>query len=123
MAEPNLATRAVSNVVHAHYGWYIVGMATTLQLTTNFVSQAFAILVVVMRDEFAWSLTAIVLAYFFRSMIGAVLAPVAGYLGDRYGAKRVMLVGAVLFVAGMLLLSTMDQVWQLYLYRYIVGWV
>ena len=58
MAEPNLPSRVVSNVVNAHYGWYIVAMGTTLQLTTNFVSQAFAILVVVMRDNFGWSLTA-----------------------------------------------------------------
>ena len=120
MAEQNLVNRTVSSVVHAHYGWYIVGMATTLQLTTNFVSQAFAILVVVMRDSFGWSLTAIVLAYFFRSIIGAMLAPASGILGDRYGAKRVMLVGAVLFVTGMLLLSTMDQIWQLYLYYSVV---
>lgn len=95
-------------------------MATTLQLTTNFVSQAFAILLVVMQDSFGWSLTAIVLAYFFRSIIGAMLSPVAGLVGDRYGAKKVMLAGAVCFVGGMLLLSTINQVWQLYLYYSVV---
>jgi len=116
MANQNLASRAVSNVVNAHYAWYIVAMGTTLQLTTNFVSQAFAVLIVVMRDNFGWSLTAIVLAYSLRSVIGALLSPWAGVMGDRYGAKKVMLVGAVLFVAGMLLLSTINQVWQLYLY-------
>ena len=120
MAEPNLVSRTVSSVTHAHYAWYIVGMATTLQLTTNFVSQAFAILLVVMQDSFGWSLTAIVLAYFFRSIIGAMLSPVAGLIGDRYGAKKVMLAGAVCFVGGMLLLSTIDQVWQLYLYYSVV---
>jgi len=78
LAEPNLASRTVSNVLHAHYGWYIVAMGTTLQLTTNFVSQAFAILVVVMRDNFGWSLTAIVLAYSLRNIIGALLSPYAG---------------------------------------------
>jgi len=120
LAEQNLATRVVSNVVHAHYAWYIVGMATALQLTTNFVSQAFAILLVVMQDSFGWSLTAIVLAYFFRSIIGAMLSPVAGLLGDRYGAKKVMLAGAVCFVGGMLLLATISEVWQLYLYYSVV---
>ncbi len=120
LAERNLASREVSNVVHAHYGWYIVGMATTLQLTTNFVSQAFAILVVVMRDNFGWSLTAIVLAWSLRSVVGALLAPWAGAMGDRYGAKKVMLAGAVLFVAGLLLLSTINQIWQLFLYYSVV---
>ena len=120
MAEQNLASRAVSNVVHAHYGWYIVAMGTTLQLTTNFVSQAFAILIVVMRDNFGWSLTAIVLAYSVRSIVSALLSPYAGIMGDRYGAKRVMLVGAGFFVGGLIMLSTISQIWQLFVYYSIV---
>ena len=120
MAEPNLPSRVVANVVYAHYGWYIVAMGTALQLTTNFVSQAFAILVVVMRDNFGWSLTAIVLAYSFRSIVGALLAPYAGIMGDRYGAKRVMLVGAAFFAGGLVLLSTITQIWQLFIYYSIV---
>ena len=120
MVERNLDSRTVHSVAHAHYAWYIVGMATGLQLTTNFVSQAFAILVVVMRDNFGWSLTAIVLAYSLRSIVGALLAPWAGVMGDRYGAKRVMLLGAGFFVGGMLLLSTITQIWQLFLYYSIV---
>ena len=107
-------------MVHAHYAWYIVGMAASLQLTTNFVSQAFNILLVVMEDSFGWSITAITLSFVFRSMIGALLAPVSGLLGDRYGAKRVMMVGAVCFVGGMLLLATISEVWQLYLYYSVV---
>jgi len=116
LAEQNLPSRVVSNVANAHYGWYIVAMGTTLQLTTNFVSQAFAILVVVMRDNFGWSLTAIVLAYSLRSIVGALLAPYAGIMGDRYGAKRVMLVGAGFFAGGLVLLSTITEIWQLFVY-------
>ena len=106
MTERNLATKVISNVVNAHYAWYIVAIGTTLQLTTNFVSQAYAILLVVMRDNFGWSLTAIVLAYSIRNIIGAVMSPWAGSMGDRYGAKKVMLVGAGFFMGGLLLLST-----------------
>jgi MFS family permease len=95
-------------------------MGTALQLTTNFVSQAFAILVVVMRDNFGWSLTAIVVAYSLRSIVGALLAPYAGIMGDRYGAKRVMLVGAAFFAGGLVLLSTITQIWQLFIYYSIV---
>ena len=120
MAEQSLIGRTVSKVTHAHYAWYIVAMGTMLQLTTNFVSQAFAILLVVMQDNFGWSLTAIVLAYALRNIIGALISPWAGVMGDRYGAKRVMLVGAVFFVAGLLLLSTINQIWQLFLYYSIV---
>lgn len=105
-----------------HYAWLIVGMAVALQVTTNAVSQAFAILMVVIEQEFGWALTWITLAYFFRSITGAVLAPLAGWLGDRYGARRILILAAAIYVAGLVLLGTMDQVWQLYLYySFILG--
>tara|TARA_Y100000588_G_scaffold31029_3_gene30322 strand:- start:2192 stop:3535 length:1344 start_codon:yes stop_codon:yes gene_type:complete len=116
LAEQNLVSRTVNSVVNAHYAWYIVAMGTTLQLTTNFVSQAFAILLVVMRDNYGWSLTAIVLAYSIRNVIGAVMSPWAGSMGDRYGAKKVMLVGAAFFMGGLMLLATITAIWQLFLY-------
>ena len=120
MPEENLFSRTFNSFLHAHYGWYIVAIGAAMQLTTNFVSQAFAVLVVVIRDNFGWSLTAIVLAYSLRSVIGAVLAPSAGVLGDRYGARKVMFIGGGFFVGGLLLLSTITAIWQLFLYYSIV---
>ncbi len=38
--------------------WLIVAMATLLQLSTNFIGQAFPILLVVVQKEFAWTLVA-----------------------------------------------------------------
>ena len=99
-----------------HYAWLIVGMATVLQVTTNFISQAFAILIVILQDEFHWTLTAIILAYFFRSMVSSLLAPVAGWIADRHGTRRSLLVASTMYVGGMFLLSTITTVWQLYLY-------
>ena len=39
-----------------------------LRLTANFVSQAFAVILVVLQTDFAWGVTAIVLAQVFRSV-------------------------------------------------------
>jgi MFS family permease len=116
-----MANVNVGNLVSAarqnyHYAWLVVGMAVTLQVTTNAVSQAFAILMVVIQQEFGWALTWITLAYFFRSIMGAVLSPLAGWLGDRYGARKVLIFAAATYVVGLVLLGTMDQIWQLYLY-------
>ena len=110
--------RAVDGKIH--YGWLIVGMATVLQVTTSFISQAFAILIVILQDEFQWTLTAIILAYFFRSIVSSMLAPVAGWIADRYGTRRSLLVASTLYVSGMFLLSTITTVWQLYLYYSLV---
>ena len=99
-----------------HYGWVIVGMATVLQLTTNFISQAFSILIVIMQDEFGWTLTSIIFAYFFRSIVSAMLSPVAGWMADRYGARRTLVMAGICYTSGLLLLSTISTQWQLYLY-------
>ena len=100
-----LAQRVRTTGVKLHYAWFIVAMATILQLTTNVVSQAFAILMVVLQENFSWTLTSITLAYFFRSIVGAVLSPVSGWVGDRYGARRSMLVVSCRMVA----MATMNQ--------------
>ena len=109
--------------MYFHYGWLIVAMGTILQVTTSFIGQAFSILLFILHDpdwNFGWSLTAITLGYTFRSIVAAVLSPVAGWLGDRYGARPVLLVGGVLFVGGMLLLSSLTRLWQLYIYYSVI---
>ena len=94
----------------------IVGLATLLQITTNFIGQAFAILIVALRDEFAWTLTAITMAYFLRSIVSAMLSPAAGWLGDRYGARSSLMAATLLYIAGLFLMGTMTQIWHLYIY-------
>ena len=119
MLKLGLVQRAWSIRVYYHYGWLIVAIGTILQVTTSFIGQAFSILLVILHDpdwNFGWSLTTITLAYTFRSMVAAVLSPVAGWLGDRYGARPPLLVGGVLFVGGMLLLSRLTHIWELYIY-------
>ena len=99
-----------------HYAWLVVGMGTLLRVTANFVSQAFAVILVVLQTDFAWGVTAIVLAQVFRSVASALLSPASGWVGDRYGARKSLFVAAGLYVAGMLLLSSVNQLWQLYVY-------
>jgi MFS family permease len=99
-----------------HYAWFIAAIAAVLQVTTNFISQAFAVIMVTIQKDFGWTLTAITLAYFLKNIVQAVSSPVVGWLGDRYGARRALLLAATIYGGGLLLLSGMQQIWQLYLY-------
>ncbi len=112
----DLSARMNSLREQYHYAWLVVGMGTMLRVTANFVSQAFAVILVVLQTDFAWGVTAIVLAQVFRSVASALLSPVSGWVGDRYGARPSLFVAAALYVAGMLLLSTVKELWQLYIY-------
>ena len=113
---PGLQYRIKSLSDNYHPAWLIVGLATFLQITTNFIGQAFAILIVALRDEYAWTLTAITMAYFLRSIVSAVLAPAAGWIGDRYGARSSLMAATFVYMAGLFLMGTMTEIWHLYLY-------
>ena len=45
-----------------------------------------------------------------------IFGPAAGWLGDRYGIRRTMLLGALVFTAAMVLTSRMTEIWQFYVY-------
>jgi len=99
-----------------HYAWVMVAVASTMWMTTSAVRFAAAILVPDLQDIFGWSIFAIFAAFAIQWITAAFFSPVVGWLGDRYGVRRIMIVGAGLFVAGMLLSGTMTHLWQFYLY-------
>ena len=67
-------------------------------------------------EEFGWQRAEFQMAILFSSGLGALTAPVVGWLIDRYGARRVALPGIVGLSVGFVLASFMDgQLWILYL--------
>ncbi len=64
---------------------------------------------------FGWSYGAIAFAFTLQWLVSGLLGPVMGWVGDRSGVRRTMVVGSLLFVAGMLLTGVMTHLWQFYL--------
>jgi len=54
-------------------------------------------------------------------LITGAMSPVIGRIVDRYGAPRVMAIGAVVAGTGFMLLSTIESLWQFYLFYSITG--
>ena len=102
-----------------HYAWVIVAIAAAMGFITSSVRFAAAALVPHLSDPaagFGWSYGAISLAFSLQWIIFGLASPYVGWLGDRYGVRRFLLIGAVLFIAGMLLTGTMSNLWQFYLF-------
>ena len=101
-----------------HYAWVIVAVASVMWMITSSIRFAASLLVPHLEDPagFGWSYGAIALAFTLQWVISGVLAPASGWMGDRYGVRRIMTVGAILFIAGMILTGTMTQIWQFWLY-------
>ena len=102
-----------------HYGWVIVALASTMGCITSSVRFAAAALVPYLRDSasgFGWSYGAISLGFSLQWFVLGVVSPYIGSLGDRYGVRRLLYLGAILFIAGMLLTRSMTSLWQFYLF-------
>jgi MFS family permease len=86
---------------------------------TSSVRFAAAALVPYLKDSasgFGWGYGAISLGFSIQWFVLGVVSPYVGWLGDRYGARRLLLLGAFLFISGMLLTGIMTSLWQFYLY-------
>jgi len=96
----------------------IVGIASMMWMTSSGMRFATSLLIPEFHKEeyFGWSIGFITLGFTIQWLASGFLAPVSGWLGDRYGVRRVMWVGASLFIAGMLLTGIMTSLWEFYLY-------
>ncbi len=101
-----------------HYAWVIVAIAATMGFVTSSVRFAAAVLVPYLSSAsgFGWSYAAISFAFSLQWLVLGIMSPFIGWLGDRYGTRRLLLLGAILFIVGMLLTGTMTNLWQFYLY-------
>jgi len=97
------------------YGWWLVGMSYPLaMLPIAFVSFGFGFFIKPLQGEFGWSVTQIVLVLSLARLEGGILNPVAGFLIDRWGARRVVLIGQLLVGLGLVLTSQVQELWQYY---------
>lgn len=99
-----------------HYAFVIVAVATVMWMTSTSMRFAVAILVPEIEKLFEWSIGFITLGFTIQWLLSAALSPVCGWLSDRYGVRRVMWGGGVLFMAGMVLTGIMTQLWEFYIY-------
>ena len=102
-----------------HYAWVIVVLATIMWTISSSFRFATAVLLDHLQDPvdgFGWGYAWIAVGYSIQWIISAFASPVMGWLGERYGLRRLLVLGAALFVLGMVLTGYMTEIWQFYLY-------
>jgi len=99
-----------------HYAWVIVGVASVMWTMSSAIRFATSLLVSDFENDFGWDYGWIALAFTFQWVLSGSLGPLIGWFGDRHGVRKVMFVGAILFIVGMLLVGTVEHLWQFWLY-------
>ena len=111
-----------SNTFYWHYARVIVVIIAGMQIVGSSIRMAFGVFIDPLQVQFGWSQGGIGFAYAICSMVSAVVAPLAGNLGDRFGAKKSMLVGIFVYLIGMLATAFVKDLWQFWLtYGVILG--
>ena len=111
-------SRKISEVEGLHYAWVIVGVLALVQVIGLSINFASGVLVQPLADpqgEFGFSLGDIGLSISLYYLSAALLSPVAGWMGDRYGARRLMVMGALMYGTVLLAVGMVSEPWHLML--------
>jgi MFS family permease len=97
------------------YGWYIVaagmGVHFLVSLSWGYGAQLFFSPILM---ETGWNRALMSGAYSLQRLEGSIITPIEGFLVDRIGPRWMMVAGAFLAGAGLMLLSVSTQVWMFY---------
>ncbi len=103
-------TRAIS------YGWMIVTSAFLITFITCGVNFSYGVFFLPIVNEFGWSRGLGSGVMLVAGIAYASTLPLTGILADRYGYKWVLAVSAGCLSLGLILSSTITELWQLYIF-------
>jgi sugar phosphate permease len=97
------------------YGWWIVCACFTLAFYIGgVVAYGFTAFFEPIAEEFGWSYTQISIAASIRGLEMGILAPVMGFLVDRFGPRRLIFSGSLIIGFGFILLSWTNSLAMFY---------
>ncbi|HLD66335.1 MAG TPA: MFS transporter [Pseudomonas sp.] len=88
--------------------WVLVGGSLILALSLG-IRHGFGLFLAPMSAEFGWGREVFAFAIALQNLIWGLAQPFTGALADRFGAARVVLVGAVLYAVGLLCMGLADS--------------
>ena len=70
---------------------------------------------VALESHFGWSRTQLGFALTLTRIEGGIMGPVEGYLTDRLGTRRMVLIGLIFLGIGFLIFSQVTNLWMFYI--------
>ncbi|MBI3015071.1 MAG: MFS transporter [Candidatus Tectomicrobia bacterium] len=99
----------------SHYRWVVTSASLVLVALSYGSASAFSVFLKPLVEEFGWPRGAASLAYSFNMVCSGLFAIAMGAVADRYGTRRVALLGITFLGLGLILSSRTSHLWQLYL--------
>ena len=107
--------RAVAGI---YRGWWVAAGALIAYLVYSMqFNSVYGVFIYHLGNEMGWSRSALVGVATLARLPEAGLAPFVGSFVDRHGSRNVLLVGSFIVGIALILLATVQEIWQLYLYK------
>jgi MFS family permease len=104
------------------YGWWIVIASFFIGLlVSGIIFYGFTAFFEPILREFNWTYTEVSLASSIRGMEMGILGPLVGYLADRWGSRRILLVGMATLGLGLILLGQIQSLLAFYAVMLIIA--
>ncbi len=104
-----------------YYGWIVVIGAFLALLVSSLRSYSFGVFIDPLTADFGWPRAPLTLTYSLSLLVSSFLGIISGAFSDRYGVRKVMIVGSVLVIAGFVFSSMITSLSQFYLAFILVG--
>jgi MFS family permease len=95
--------------------WLILGGGFLTFTLAASLMHGYTVYLLAFIAEFGWTRAEASLAYSVGQVVGGVSAPLAGIAADRFGARRMVLVGGALMAFGLAGSAFADALWQVVL--------
>ena len=91
---------------HIFYGWWLVGLTWLIMgVVVGPVFQGLGVFFVALERQFAWSRTSLSIAFSLGRVEGALFGPIEGVMTDRFGSRRMVLIGLLTLGVGLIVFS------------------
>jgi MFS family permease len=103
------------------YRWAVIGVSTIVNALAWAARSTFALFYVAMLDEFGWGRGPTALGYSLSWLCFVVVAPLAGWLYDRWGARTAVTMGGLVLGVALALTGQVTSLTQYYLCFGVLG--
>lgn len=115
MIKDRVADKVMPRRRKIFYGWWIVLASAIMHfIGGGTFYYGFTVFFNPIRNAFGWTAAATSIAFTLQRLESGILGPVAGFLVDKLGPRKLMLGGWTITGLGFLLMSRIDSPWEFY---------
>ena len=97
-----------------HYGWIVLGAVVLIMITASGLRAIFGVFIKPMEAEFGWDRASLSGAAALSLLLVGAVGPGVGWLADRWGPRRVMILALAVLGIGTMLSSRVTSLWHIY---------